>query len=396
MSLYLWFGLMLVVSVLWLIWFLYRPLKTNALDLETSNIALGRQRQKELEQDLQGNLIDEQVFEQAKDEIAQTLSVEITQTNSAVNTSGQSVSIGLIVLIVAFLSGASVLIYQALSADSIVTAQAQEAPTLEQSIVKIKQRVAEQPDDAKAWRMLGLASFEMDDIKASLAAYEQAYQLDGNNVELLVEYASTLAIAQDNQFTGRVSTLVREALEIDPNEPNALNLAGWIAVGAQQLDLAQKLWQRTHALLPEGSAEKAALQQRLSELSQILTETIETPGVSIGDTSEQHQVRIEITLSERLHQAQYQNHYLMVYVKAAQGRPMPIAIQKIKLKNFKGVVILTDENSVMPSKTLSQSAKVLAVVRLSQSGAAMRQTDDIEVVSQVIDIKDNPTVKLKL
>jgi cytochrome c-type biogenesis protein CcmH len=29
----------------------------------------------------------------------------------------------------------------------------------------------------------------------------------------------------------------------------------------------------------------------------------------------------------------------MIYVKAARGRPMPIAIQKIQLKDFTGVVI---------------------------------------------------------
>jgi hypothetical protein len=34
------------------------------------------------------------------------------------------------------------------------------------------------------------------------------------------------------------------------------------------------------------------------------------------------------------------------YVKAARGRPMPIAIQKIQLKDFTGVVTLTDENSI--------------------------------------------------
>jgi cytochrome c-type biogenesis protein CcmH len=97
-----------------------------------------------------------------------------------------------------------------------------------------------------------------------------------------------------------------------------------------------------------------------------------------------------------LHQAEFQNHYLMIYVKAARGRPMPIAIQKIQLKDFTGVVTLTDENSVMPTKKLSQSSKVLAVVRLSKSGSAMRQASDIEAVSQIIDVRDNPTVELKL
>jgi cytochrome c-type biogenesis protein CcmH len=46
---------------------------------------------------------------------------------------------------------------------------------------------------------------------------------------MLVEYASTLAVSQNNQFTGRVSSLVREALEINANSSDALYLAGWVA-----------------------------------------------------------------------------------------------------------------------------------------------------------------------
>ncbi len=57
---------------------------------------------------------------------------------------------------------------------------------------------------------------------------------------------------------------------------------------------------------------------------------------------------------------------------------------------------LTDENSVMPSKKLSQSRQVIAVVRLSQSGAAMKQVGDIQVISQVIDVRDNPTLDLQV
>jgi cytochrome c-type biogenesis protein CcmH len=78
--------MMLVISAVWLIWFLYRPLKGNILDLEKSNIALGKQKQAELEQDLQRDLIDESVFEQAKDEIAQVLAIEMTQTVTTVET----------------------------------------------------------------------------------------------------------------------------------------------------------------------------------------------------------------------------------------------------------------------------------------------------------------------
>lgn len=394
MNLYGWFAMMLVISAVWLIWFLYRPLKGNILDLEKSNIALGKQKQAELEQDLQRDLIDESVFEQAKDEIAQVLAIEMTQTVATVETQ-KPIAIWLSAMIVVFFSGASFFVYQALISQSITaqnaitaqTLQAQEPPTLAQSIVNIKKHLEENFDDEKAWRTLGLALFDANDLTQSLEAYERSYQLNPKNITMLVEYASTLAKSQKNQFKGRVSTLVREALEINPDSPDALYLAGWVAINAQQLALAQMLWEKALSLLPENQADRASLQRMLDELAQIQNS---------NKVESQHQVVIKVVLPERLRQAEFKEHYLMVYIKAARGRPMPIAIQKIKLKDFTGTVTLTDENSVMPTRKLSQSSKVLAVVRLSQSGSAMRQADDIEALSQVIDVKDNPTVELKL
>ncbi|BAS67408.1 c-type cytochrome biogenesis protein CcmI [Bathymodiolus septemdierum thioautotrophic gill symbiont] len=405
MSLYLWFASMLVISALWLIWFLYRPLKSNDIDLEQSNIALGRQKQAELEQDLDKDLIDETVYEQAKEEIAQVLAMEMTQTATVVKTQ-KPTPIWLTMLIVTVLSIVSVVIYQALTSHSItsqkaITAEALQAgppPTLAESIVEIKAHLKDKSKDSQAWRMLGLALFDANKLDESLEAYERSYQLNPKNEAMLTEYASTLAKSQGNQFRGRVSTLVREALEINPNNPDALYLAGWVALNAQQIDLTQLLWKKALSILPENQADSMTLQRMLDELVQIQTPKpgLVKPGLGGESIVAPTQVVINITLSERLRQTEFANHYLMVYAKAAQGRPMPIAIQKIKLKDFTGVVTLVDENSVMPTRKLSQASKVLAVARLSKSGLAIRQAGDIEAVSAVIDVANNPIINLEL
>jgi hypothetical protein len=49
----------------------------------------------------------------------------------------------------------------------------------------------------------------------------------------------------------------------------ALYLAGWVALNAQQLDLAQKLWQKALSLLAEDQPERGTLQRMLNELAQI-------------------------------------------------------------------------------------------------------------------------------
>ena len=389
MNLYLWFGLMLLTSVLWIAWFFYRPLSTGTLNLKKSNIALGKQKKHELEQDLSSDLIDEVEFSQANEEIAQTLAVELNQVTDVVETKSQAGGAWIVLAIAIFLSVLSVGFYQYLTFKpaKVVQTQQQDAQpvSLEQSVKQLKEYLTNNPGDAQSWQTLGLALFELQDLEGSMHAYERAYQLDSKNVSILVEYASAIATAQNNQFTGRASTLVREALEVDPNAPDALYLAGLVAVNALELDLAKQLWQRALSLLPAEHPDRQILQDILSELAQMQNQALE-----------QHQVDVHVALSEAFQQDRYKNHYLMIYVKAAKGRPMPIAIQKIQLKDFSGSVTLTDANSVMPSQTLSESNEVVAVVRLSQTGSAMKQADDIEVLSQVINVKNNPVVNLRV
>jgi len=390
MSMIMWFVLMIAISTVWLVWFLKNPLKSNLFNLEKSNVALGKQKQAELEQDLRQNLIDESEFNQAKQEITQTLAIELNQATGSDTLAQKNIPLWSIGLMVVFLVVASLGIYQLLTPQPKAESKPQvveqsEPPSLKQSMTKLKQYLLEKPDDFEAWQTLGLVSFELDEMEDSLSAYERSYQLNPKNVSMLVEYASAIATSQNDQFTGRASTLVREALEINPDAPDALYLAGLVAVNAQEFDLSRQLWKKALSLLPQDHPDRPLLEDILVELAQIQ-----------GKPMPEHQVVINVSLSDRLRQDGFKNHYLMVYVKAAQGRPMPIAIQKIKLKDFTGVVTLTDENSVMPSKKLSQSRQVIAVVRLSQSGAAMKQVGDIQVLSQVIDVRNNPTLDLQV
>ena len=391
MSMYIWFALMIAVSAVWLIWFLLRPLKNNLFNLENSNIALGKQKQTELQQDLQLDLIDESVFDQAQDEITQTLAVELTQSSSGVGTVKNGSSIWLAGLSVVFISILSLGIYKALSPEVSTQVPALDTQimslSLEESVVKIQDHLLDKPNDADAWKMLGLTYFELNNLDESLKAYEKSYQLNQRNPRLLVEYASVIATKNDDSFSGRPMELVKQALELEPDAPDALYLAGLFAVSIQNFDLAKALWQRSLSSLPLDSPDRSVLIEVLAELSGFMGE---------GDPQIAHSVAVRVTFSDQILASRSKDDYVMIYIKAAQGRPMPIAIQKIQLKDFTGVVELTDDDSVMPTRKLSQSEEVIAVVRLSQSGSAMKQASDIQVLSKVINVRDNPTVNLQV
>ena len=75
---------------------------------------------------------------------------------------------------------------------------------------------------------------------------------------------------------------------------------------------------------------------------------------------------------------------------------MPIAIEKIKLKDFSGKAVLSDQNSMVSSNLLSSHKQVVVVARISQSGSAMKQPDDIQASSDVLTVSDTPSIDLEI
>ncbi|CAC9594933.1 Cytochrome c heme lyase subunit CcmH [Bathymodiolus heckerae thiotrophic gill symbiont] len=386
MNMTIWMGIMLIASLAWTVWFLKKPLADNGIDLRQSNVDLGKQRKLELQSDLDKDLIDQEQFEFALDEISSTLAVELEQKNvKTSNTKSGGLSIFLVLILLPFFS---IGVYQNLStyvSTPIVASVVDSAPlSLEQSVEKIKQHLQDEPNDDKAWAILGLSYFELNQDEASVNAYEKAYQINPNNPRLLIEYASTLISVNDNQFSDQSVVLIKQALKLDANAPDALYLAGMFAISMQDFELAKGLWNRALSALPEQSADRQALLGILDELRR----------AESGQVSST--VTVNVVISDQILASRSAEDYLMIYVKAAKGRPMPIAIEKLKLKDFSGQVVLSDMNSVMPTKLLSEHDKVLVVARLSRTGGAMKQADDIQITSDVVGVSDNPIITLRL
>ncbi len=392
MSMQVWFVLMIGMSASWLIWFLYRPLQGNDFNLQKSNIALGKQRQKELEQDLEGDLIDAQSFSQARDEITQTLAIELSQTtdNSFANNQSQN-NYGSFVFVLIFLSVFSFGIYDALSPDKSQKVESVEQQvaslSLDESLIKLQEHLDKKPDDAKAWQMLGLTYFELDNLNESLKAYEKSHQLDENNVRTLVEYATTLARLKNGIFVGKPTEMVERALSINPNSIDAIYLTGLIAANQQDFATAERQWKQALMLLPLTDPNRQAMQEMLEQV-----QSMRTP----QSQSTQNGLMVDVIIPEQLMRERSKDDYLMVYAKAATGMPMPISIVKIRLKDFTGRVILSDDNSVMPSRLLSQAKKIIVVARISQTGNAMKQSGDVDFASDPFELKGTSRILLDM
>ena len=398
MSLYLWFIFMIVISFCWAVWFIYRPIKDNKIDLNKSNAELGRRKQEELKLDLSNNIIDMPEFEQANIEITQTLAQELVileETSIVKNKNIYFITIGFILL---FLPLISIGVYQLMSpVDVIVSTPNEDQKTQlkspEKAISEIKLHLLDNPEDYLAWASLASIYVELNNFDDALHSYEKSYQLNSTNPVILSEYASAIYFTNNQQFDQKSLDLLKQALKIDPNLTFALYQIGLYAVSNGDFDLAKISWEKALISMPNSSSDRQFIEELLLQLDKLISE--KQYKQSKQNEQNSFSVIVRVSIPENI-KSERSEDYLMIYLKPANGRPAPIAIKKIKLGEFSGEVTLTNRDSIMSIEKLSKLVKTIAVARISESGSAIRQEGDIQVQSNIIDIISNNVINLKV
>ncbi|MDR1889505.1 MAG: c-type cytochrome biogenesis protein CcmI [Zoogloeaceae bacterium] len=124
-------------------------------------------------------------------------------------------------------------------------------------------RLEKNPDDPEGWLMLA-RSYKMLNRPADAAtAYARIEPVVARDASLLADYAEALAMSSATRLNGKPRQLVAEALQLEPENPRALFLAGMAALEAGEKPEAIKYWEK---LLPHVEAG--------SELHQLLTEQL--------------------------------------------------------------------------------------------------------------------------
>lgn len=259
------------------------------------------------------------------------------------------------------------------------------------AIAALSQRLAENDSDAEGWILLARSYFQLQRMDEALDAYRKATTLMADNPDLWVEYANTLAIAQDRNLSGEPERLVAHALELDPDNFNALAFAGLAALQRDDRALALRHWQRLAAQLPAGSEDRARIDSLIAraEGKGAPTETALTPpAVPAADTAVAAapqaaaaagaSIRGTVTLSGALAAKVAPSDSLFIFAKAANGPAMPLAAVRTRAAGWPVTFTLDDSSAMVAGMALSNFASVNIVARVSRLGNASAQPGDIE------------------
>ncbi len=299
----------------------------------------------------------------------------------------------------------------ALAPDALTTAQ---APTdhqqdMTQAIENLATKLKQNPDDAEGWALLGRAYEATQQFAQARDALAHAYALAKGDPDTAVAYAESLALASDSRrIEGKPRQILETALKAAPDNQRGLWLLGIGEYQEKQYDAAIATWQHLLTVLPKDSDVGPSVQQQIARAQAErdgkplpAEETGTASAVPVETTSmaapaDGPQLHVEVSLDPKLADKLAPGDVLFVYAKAANGPPMPLAIQRMEASKLPVTVTLTDGMGMLPSMKLSQFPQVIIGARVSKSGNALPQSGDMQTISKPLSISTTAPIKLTI
>ena len=360
-----------------------------------SHVSVYREQLAELERELAQGSLDQQGFDLSQQELTQRLMEDAPGAATAqapaaparikLLISVLTLTIPVLAFVIYFYVGTPIALDPALLAQA--NGEEQITPQkLETMAEQLSQRLEKEPKNAEAWVMLGriqraLARYEQAD-----AALQKALALERND-DVMIERAEVLAQKNNGSFKGEAWAIINSVLKANPQNGNALLLAGSAAFSEGRFKEALAYWEKVRGLLPATSPDGPALAEAIDKARERLGLPPLSPAVagnapaSAGaipkpqsDGTERLSGRV--VLGPELEAQVSPKDTVFIYANAAEGPRMPLAIIRTTVDKLPYDFVLDDSLAMNPQMKLSQVKSVMVRARISKTGNAMPQAGD--------------------
>lgn len=143
----------------------------------------------------------------------------------------------------------------------------QAAPDTEALIAQLRARLAEQPDSAEGWRLLGLATASVGRHDEAARAYAEAARLEPARAEHWSALGEALVLSGAGGVTTDAAEAFRKALERDPRDFRARYFSGVAEAEAGRARAALDLWFALLADAPADAPWLSTVRQQIADLA---------------------------------------------------------------------------------------------------------------------------------
>jgi len=363
------------------------------------NKALYESKLEGLQADLEQGLLDPSEYQQSEQELQRSLLSDVTVSQRSSVTQQRS-NLSMVILLTIALPLSAILLYQQFTSyvanDEYNEQQklAQQAQTIQQSIVDLEQRLQDQPDDLDGWKILGQSYVVMQQFDKAVEAYSQAAALsDYSDPDLLVLLAETSSFANDGVFGTIENALLEQALAVNPRHERALWYAGYAAYSVDDYQTAVVHWQTLLSLVP------ADRNDVRDSLNKFVDDAREKAGLEVAPKEQAVLPRIldvQVSVAQGLAKNYQASDTVFIYARAKNGPKMPLSLVRVPLSALPIKVELTEATSMLPNMNLRSFEQIEVLARISPSGQAISQAGDLISAAVSVDFSQHSQHELEV
>jgi len=384
------------------------------------NVEIAKDRLQELKVQLEADEINQQTYQQLRDELESTLAEDLSNVSQPNDGDGQHMfkenkKLVPIILAVAVPIISTAIYYQLGDINAATGTNVAETVipagdnrpqmTMEEAVVKLEQRLMEQPDNADGWFMLAKTYMTMSQYQKAVTAYEKVISLAGEKPEVLLRYADAIAMSEGGSLTGKAKPIVDKVISMIPNNPTVLWMAGSSEVQQKNYAKALSYWYKLQPMLSQDATAQTQIKELINnaetqltadEIAQIkrAAPVAKTQVTEVGAGNVKSEIVVTVDLDPALKDKVSANDTLFIFAKAMQGPPMPLAAVKKTVAALPLTVSLNDAMAMMPQMKLSNFEQVRISAVVSKSGQPGTQAGDLFAEVSPVNVKSQEKINL--
>ena len=383
--------------------------KVEVSDRAEANIALLRRALEDNDAELRDGAIDKAQWEQNRRELERR-AIEESQSadggRPVATAAERSPRIALLFAILVPIAASALYIVlgepRAISGKPPQEEAAGHAAETEQILVmaeSLAKKLKAAPEDGDGWAMLGRTYAYLGRLEEATNAFGEAVKRRPDDARLLADYADIYAGTKGGgSLMGEPEKLIKRALNLDPNQPKALALAGTIAFQNKDFATAARHWERAVSAMPEDSGFKRQIAAGLAEAREAMgrpnsaaipsepTKAAPAQGAATAAAAAPagRTVSGTVTISPALAGRASPDDTLFVFARLPEGAGPPLAVVRAKARELPLKFRLDDSTAMGPENMLSGAARVVVTARITKSGGVMPQPGDLEGASKPV------------
>jgi cytochrome c-type biogenesis protein CcmH len=265
--------------------------------------------------------------------------------------------------------------------------------TIEEALIQLERSKDTFPDH-EGWVMLASTYARVGKFEQARDAWEEVLKRAPDEPDFLAAAAESRAQAEpQRRFDARAVDYLQRALKGNPQHQRARLFMG-IALRQQNKPAdAAAMWEPLLALVDTANAETLRAEVDAARKDAGLP-SLPPPAAASAPKGLVVEVALDPAFASRVRLRG--DTTVFVIARAPDGPPMPVAVEKHSIADLPLTVTLDDGDGPMPTAKLSALQEVEVIARLSASGNAIRQSDDIESKPVRVKLPATQTVKLTL